>query len=174
MMLLGRVQKDQLLNRTSYEFYNGMQPDGEAAWTLDESIAVPVWNFPLMTSVQQINFHNKTGRFIFGNWAWISYDGHPRPDHSPDERNGRTGHQRTQLSLIEAPNPWGPFSVFYTNDNWEMDDGSSGAYTPVFPPAWMGDEDMWMVSTQCCIGSSHPNTPDNHYNFIVQHVEIEL
>ena len=30
-------------------------------------------------------------RYIFANWAWISYDGKPRPDHTADEINGRTG-----------------------------------------------------------------------------------
>jgi len=35
--------------------------------------------------------------------------GNPRPDHTPDERNSRTSHQRTQLTLIEGPDPWGPW-----------------------------------------------------------------
>ena len=65
-----------------------------------------------------------SGSDIFANWAWVSYDGYPRPDHTGDEKNGRTGHQRTQLSLVEAPNPWGPFSVFFRDDDWSGADGS--------------------------------------------------
>ena len=64
------------------------------------------------------NYHPGLKRYIFANWAWVSYDGYPRPDHTGDEKNGRTGHQRTQLSLVEAPNPWGPFSVFFRDDDW--------------------------------------------------------
>ena len=77
---------------------------GAVQWTSDATIASHVWEFPLMTSVQQANYHPTLKRYIFANWAWISYDGNPRPDHTADERNDRTGHQRTQLSLVEV---WG-------------------------------------------------------------------
>ena len=76
--------------------------------------------------LSKANFHPGLGRYIFANWAWISYDGYPRPDHTPDERNGRTGHQRTQLTLVESPTPWGPFSIFHRDDDWKGADGSSG------------------------------------------------
>eukprot|EP00466_Bigelowiella_natans_P014574 jgi/Bigna1/126926/aug1.3_g1634 len=173
MLFLGRVPKDQILNRTAYEFYNGEMPDGQIAWVSDDSIAVPVWSYPLMTAVQQVNYHFETKSYIFANWAWISYDGHPRPDHSPDERNDRTKHQRSQLVLVEAPEPWGPFSIFHIDDDWSGWDGSTGAYTPVFPPAWMGPDNFWMVSTQCC--DPFPvSPPNNHYTFNAQHVTLKL
>ena len=117
-ILLARVEKSQLLSRDAYEFFNGIELDGTTSWTTDSTIARSVWEFPLMTSVQQANYHPGLKRYIFANWAWISYDGYPRPDHTGDEKNGRTGHQRTQLSLVEAPNPWGPFSVFFRDDGW--------------------------------------------------------
>mmetsp|Transcript_24286 Transcript_24286/g.45446 ORF Transcript_24286/g.45446 Transcript_24286/m.45446 type:complete len:471 (-) Transcript_24286:170-1582(-) len=173
MILLGRVQMDRILDRSAYEFYYGTQSDGAVTWVPDHSIARPIWEFPMMTSVQQVNFHFGTKRYIFANWAWISYDGHPRPDHSPDEKNPRTGHQRTQLTLVEAPNPWGPFSVFYVDDDWKLADGSTGAYTPVIPPAWQGQSDFWIASTQCCTGQYFAK-PLNHYNFILQHVQLEV
>ena len=96
---------------------------------------------------------------------------YPRPDHTADERNDRTGHQRTQLSLVEAPNPWGPFKIFYRSDSWEGWDGSGGGYTPVFPPAWIGEDDLWMVFTQCC---GNPRPPLNHYNFNAQHITLTI
>ena len=112
-----------------------------------------------------------SGSDIFANWAWVSYDGYPRPDHTGDEKNGRTGHQRTQLSLVEAPNPWGPFSVFFRDDDWSGIDNSNeasfGGYTPVIPPAWVGEDDFWIVFTQCC---GNPRPPLNNYNFNAQHV----
>jgi hypothetical protein len=136
-----------------------MQLDGTTSWTTDLTIARAVWEFPLMTSVQQANYHPGLGRYIFANWAWISYDGYPRPDHTGDEKHSRTGHQRTQLSLVEAPNPWGPFSVFYRNDDWSAIDmggeRSVGGYTPVIPPAWIGQDDFWLVFTECC-GNPRP------------------
>jgi len=167
-ILLGRVHKSLILQRDAYQFFNGVELDGTVSWTSDATIATPIWSFPLMTSVQQVNYHPHFKRYVFANWAWISYDGHPRPDHTGDERNGRTGHQRTQLTLVEAEQPWGPFSIFYRSDDWQGWDGSSGGYTPVFPPAWIAsEEEMWMVFTQCC---GNPRPPLNHYNFNAQRV----
>lgn len=170
-MLLGRVNKFKILDRSAYQFFNGVLLDGTDSWTSDSTIATPVWSHPLMTSVQQVNYHKGAGRYMFANWAWISYDGYPRPDHTGDERNGRTGHQRTQLLLVESPTPWGPFSVFYRTDDWAGDDGSVGGYTPVMPPAWIGATDFWLVFTQCC---GNPRPPLNNYNFNAQHVTFKL
>jgi hypothetical protein len=169
-ILLGRVDKRSILDRSAYQFFNGNQVDGTPLWTMDASIAVSVWRYPLMTSMQQANYNRFIQRYIFANWAWISYDGYPRPDHTADERNDRTGHQRTQLTLVEAPAPWGPFSVFHRDDDWSGSDGSSGAYTPVFPPAWIGQREFQMVSTHCC---GNPRLPLNHYNFNIQRVQIQ-
>jgi len=174
-MLLGRVNKHKILERSAYQFFNGIQLDGSDVWTSDSTIATSVWHFPLQTSVQQANYHAGMKRYIFANWAWISYDGYGRPDHTADEVNGRTGHQRTQLSLVEAPNPWGPFKVFYRNDDWGGIDlqkqFSVGGYTPVIPPAWIGDNDFWIVFTQCC---GNPRPPLNNYNFNAQRVTFKL
>ena len=96
-------------------------------------------------------------------------DGNPRPDHSPDERNARTARQRTQLVMLEAPAPWGPFSQFLRDDNWQYSDGSSGAYTPVLMPSWLDAAGAWLVSTQCCGTPQFP--PNNHYSFNAQRLD---
>ena len=169
LILLARVPKDAILNRSAYEFFMGNGADGAPSWSLDSTVAVPVFEFPLMTSVQQINYHAPSKRYMMANWAWISYDGNPRPDHTGDERTGRTGHQRTQLTIYEAEEPWGPFRLMHRDDDWSGSDGSTGAYTPVFPPAWMNETSLYMVSTQCC---GNPRPPLNHYGFNVQRVDL--
>jgi hypothetical protein len=170
LVLLGRVERHRLLDRAAYEFFTGLQPDGATpTWSVDDSIAVPIFAFPLMTSVQQANWVPALRRYVWANWAWISMDGAPRPDHTPDERNGRTGHQRTQLALLEAEEPWGPFRVLHRDDDWQGADGSSGGYTPVIPPAWVGESDLYLAFTQCC---GNPRPPLNHYNLLLQRVEF--
>ena len=42
--------------------------------------------------------------------------------------------------------------------------------TPVFPPAWLDNEGLWMVFTQCC---GNPRPPLNHYNFNAQRVDFQ-
>ena len=108
-----------------------------------------------MTSVQQVNFHPGLRKYIFANWAWISYDGNPRPDHTADERNERTGHQRTQLTLVEGDTPWGPWSVFYRDDNWHGPDGSMGGCESHARPRWI----RWLGLTKTPILCRHAGVP---------------
>lgn len=169
---LGRVPAESILEPSAYEYFMGLDADQQPGWTSDASLAEAVFVFPLHTSVQQANYHPALRRYIFANWVWVSMDGNPRPDHSPDQRNDRTARQRTQLTLFEAPTPWGPFSLFYRDDNWQYSDGSMGAYTPVFPPAWLSETEIWMVSTQCCGNPQYP--PTNHYSFNAQQISITL
>ena len=89
----------------------------------------------------------------------------------PDHTKPRTERQRTQLTLLEGPKPWGPWSTMLVDDDWRGADGSSGAYTPVFPPAWMTHDELWIVSTQCC---GEPQFgARNHYNFTMNKVTLE-
>lgn len=167
-VLLGRVPANAVLDVGAYAYFMGTSHGGEPRWTSDATLAAPVFSNPLMTSVQQVNAFGGAS-FVFASWAWISVDGYPRPDHTPDERNGRTGHQRTQLTLFEGDAPWGPFRPFFRADDWVMSDGSAGAYTPVIPPAWVADDHFSLVSTQCC---GNPRLPLNNYNFLVQRVNV--
>jgi hypothetical protein len=48
---------------------------------------------------------------------------------------------------------------------------TTSAYTPVMPPAWIGDSDFWIVSTQCC---GNERLPWNNYYFNAQHVAFKL
>jgi len=41
---------------------------------------------------------------------------------------------RTQLTMLEAPNPWGPWSIFYRDDD---SPSAPGLYTPTFPSAYI-------------------------------------
>lgn len=174
---LGRAPVAAVLDRAAWEFYVGSDGAGGAMWASDDASAVPVLSFPNHTSLQQVNYHAGIGRYVAANWAWVSADGTPRPDHSPDERNDRTARQRTWLMLLEAPQLWGPWTIFHSDDDWRYADGSSGAYTPIFPPAWInetagGVTSMHMVSTQCC--GVPQFLPTNHYSFNVQRVDLEL
>jgi hypothetical protein len=115
-------------------------------------------------------------------WSWIDPNGNPRGQLTVSNTFGPTnwgtgdtrkdGHDRTQLSLWEAAEPWGPWRFFHRDDDWQGPDGSSGGYTPVFPPAWVFGHTMWMVFTQCCPGTI-PGPP-NHYNFTYQQLDLAL
>jgi hypothetical protein len=56
-ILLARVPATNILDRDAYEFWWGPAADGTIQWTSDSTIANHIWQFPLMTSVQQVNYH---------------------------------------------------------------------------------------------------------------------
>ena len=162
-VLLGRVAQGAVMDRGAYEFFMGLDGSGAPQWSTDDGLAQDVLRWGLHTSVQQVNWHDQLGRFIMPSWVWLSADGAPRPDHSPTLGPGsRTARQRSMLMLLEAEVPWGPWRMFFQDANWQYSDGSSGAYTPVVPPAWAEGEDksFWIVSTQCCGNPQFP--PTNH------------
>jgi len=94
-----------------------------------------------------------------GNYSFLDDEGNPRPYHQ-----GRwpEGIERSQLSLFESENLWGPWKLFYQDDNW----GSWGGYQPNFPQKWMYNQGktMFMVSS----GSY------DDYNFTVQRLDLEI
>ena len=125
-----------------------------------------------MTSVQQVNYHPGFKRYLLPNWAWVSMDGNPKPQLGIGGHVGGPGHMRSQLTLFEAPAPWGPWRLFHRDDNWSYPDGSTGAYTPIMPPAWVSDDEVTLVSTQCCDTEieGYKLDPTNNYAFVMQRI----
>jgi hypothetical protein len=115
----------------------------------------------MMTGENHVSYNPGLGRFIMGNYAFTDADGKPMPYHQgcPTWDSEK---QKSQLTLFEAPDPWGPWSLFYQDDNW----GVSGGYQPSFPTKWMSSDGktMWMVYS----GS------EEDYNFTIQKLTLEL
>jgi hypothetical protein len=168
-MWLGRVPRGKLLDRSAWTFYAGMDDSAlQPTWTTDDTIAVSIFRHPLMTAMQQVTYNVGLKRHVMAVWSWVDPDGNPRgqltssnTEGPPHPRAGdvstapnKDGHDRTQLTLWEAEQPWGPWKYFHRDDDWRGPDGSSGGYTPVLPPAWISEDgiSMWMVFTQCCPG----------------------
>ena len=181
-VLLGRVPKSEILIRDQWQFWRGagVQPqpgkvvgdvgdanNSDGAWTSDESGAVSVMHWPQMIGMNQVNYHRPSGRYLIANYGFIDHDGQPRPWHQKPKAPG--GH-RTQLTMFEAPQPWGPFSIFHRDDDWRSPDGAPGAYCPVFPPKWMEPTSALMVSAQCCAARASGTL--HHYNFSAQRLDF--
>lgn len=151
-ILLGRVPKGRLLERDAWEFCTGVDAANQPSWGRDEAQAQPVFHYYHMTGENHVSYNAGLKRYIMGNYGFIDRDGNPRPYHQAWPESA----QRSQLTLFEAPEPWGPWSLFYRDDNW----GRLGGYQPNFPTKWMSEDGLtiWMVSS----GSYED------YNFTIQ------
>jgi len=159
-LLLGRVPKYDILKREAWEFCTGFQLEGEPIWGSDEQRAIPLFHYPRMTGENHISYNPGIQRYLMGNYGFLDEDGQPRPYHA----TGKWPYSalRSQLTLFEAPEPWGPWSLFYQDDNW----GTYGDYQPSFPTKWMSEDGrtMLMVSS----GSF------DDYNFTLQKVTLTI
>lgn len=158
-ILLGRVPKGEILVRGAWEFYIGIDETNNPIWSKDDDRAVPIFRYPHMTGENHVSYNQGIERYIMGNYSFVDENVNPRPYH---QLKWPTSVYPSQLTLFEAPEPWGPWSLFYQNNNW----GTYGDYQPNFPTKWMSEDGrtMWMVSA---------GTFDD-YNFTVQKCIIEL
>lgn len=158
-ILLGRVKAEDIVDRSAWEFWTGEDESGAAIWAPDDAEAQPIFRFENMTGEDHISFIPGLNRFLLGNFSFLDPDGLPRPYHHlawPE------GIDRSQLTLFEAPNPWGPWSLFHVDENW----GTYGDYQPVVPVKWVYNEGrtLFLVSS----GSY------DDYNWVVQRLDLQL
>jgi len=157
-LLLGRVPKTSILEREAWEFVVKLNEGAEPTWGAGDSKAVPIFRYPLMCGEDHVSYNKGLGRYLLGNYSFIDANGIPRPYHQTWPESA----MRSQLTLFEAPEPWGPWSLFYGDNDW----GTYGDYQPCFPTKWMSEDGrtVHMVSS----GS------EDDYNFTVQKLELEI
>ena len=153
-MLLGRVKPDKLLDRGAWSFYTGNEGDDDPQFSKDCREAAPVFTYMHFTGEDHVSYNPHIKRYILSNYAF--YDpktGLERPYHNEPHRE-----YVTQLTLFESEYMWGPWKLFYQDDNWLV-----GGYQPTFPVCWMGKKSMIMV------GSGN----NEYYCFVTQGIEFE-
>ena len=155
-LLLGRVPKARILDREAWEFFCSSDP-GTPQWSGDGSLAVPVFTYRKMTGSNHVAYNPGLKRYIMGNYSFIDEALHPRPIHQMEYPESHI----SQLTLYEAEEPWGPWKLFYRDDDW----GTYGDYQPNFPTRWFSEDGriLFMVSS----GSW------DDYNFVVQKIALK-
>ncbi len=87
---LVRVPKDQIRNRPSYEFFRGLDADGNPLWTLNITERHPVMVDPNgIRNIVSVFYNPGIKRYLAST------------------SHGGVG----QLSIFDAPEPWGPWTV---------------------------------------------------------------
>ncbi len=159
-LLLGRVPKFEILQRASWQFYAGLDGSGQPRWSPDETQAQAVFRYERMTGENHVSYNPGIRRYLMGNYGFIDADGNPRPYHTPGKWPESA--LRSQLTLFEAPEPWGPWSLFHQDDDW----GTYGDYQPCFPTKWMSADGRTLLMASS--GSF------DDYNLTLQKVTLEL
>jgi CubicO group peptidase (beta-lactamase class C family) len=115
-MVLARVPKDRIRDRTAYEFFAGRGGDDRPAWTKDLYRRAGVFSSPGRCWRSSISYSPALKRYL---WVQIL------PGHDPRLQGG--------LGIYEAPEPWGPWTTVYFAADWDVGPGETAG----FPTKWM-------------------------------------
>jgi len=118
--ILMRAPKDKLIERNAYEFYKGLDANGNPLWTADVRERQPVFTNAQQCRRSSISYNAGLGRYLW--WQQISSGG-----------TGTDTRFIGGLGLFEAPEPWGPWKTVDYTDKWDVGPGDLGC----FPTKWM-------------------------------------
>jgi len=117
---LGRVPADSIMRREAWEWVCAFQPCGGPAWSHDLEEAIPVLSLHRWLGLPEMVYLAGIQRYLLLSWRL-------HQDFSPDDG--------TDLLVLEAPEPWGPFSLVHLEEYWEGKDFNP--YCPRVPLKWM-------------------------------------
>ena len=135
---LARVPRDHVLDRTAWQFWSGSGLglyDVEPSWSADEDAATPIYRDPGYVGHPTMTWNPGLERFLLA----LGSDSTPHNWDVPADTARTTWHRRRELKILEAPTPWGPWSLLHFDDNWE---GEHVAYLPQIPPNWLSSDGL--------------------------------
>ena len=115
-MVLARVPKTRIHERAVYEFFVRRGDGGHPKWTSDIARRGGVLLRSGGCRRSGVSYCAGLRRYL-----WCV----PTPGDTPNRRGG--------LAIYEAPEPWGPWSVVFETDAWDVPPGESAS----FPTKWM-------------------------------------
>jgi CubicO group peptidase (beta-lactamase class C family) len=115
-MVLARVPKANIDEREAYEFFGGLGADGMPRWTKEIAGRRAVFSHP-------------GGCYRSG----ISYDAGLRRYLWCQTLPGGDARFRGGFGIYDAPEPWGPWTTVYFNEEWDVGPGETSS----MPTKWM-------------------------------------
>jgi hypothetical protein len=115
-MLLARVPKRRIRERSAYEFFRALDASGRPTWTREITERGAVFTHPGSCYRSGITYDAGLKRYL---WCQTLF--------------GHKAGAETGFGIYEAPEPWGPWSTVYLADVWDVPPGESCS----FPAKWM-------------------------------------
>jgi hypothetical protein len=146
-LVMFRVPKGEILDRSAYEYFAGLGADGGATWSSDIGERGIVHTFPSgWVNVNNhpyawqpsVTYNPALGVYLMANWA--------TPPTEDDFWFGGPSY----LGLYQSPTPWGPWEQFYEDTAWAPGgDQNARCYQPQIIPSWISEDgkSFWLVWT---------------------------
>jgi len=129
---IGRVGCGEIMRADCWQWLTGWTRGGEPMWTFHLDKALPILNEERCLSAPDIVYLAGVKRYLLLSW-WLNED-----------FSSRKG---SGLVILEAPQPWGPYSVVHVENPWET--VLECPYNPRIPLKWMEPDGItgWLQSS---------------------------
>jgi len=117
---LGRVPADAIVQRNRWEWVCAFSPAGEPAWSSDLAEAIPVLSLHRWLGLPEMVYLAGIRRYLLLTWRL-------HQDFSGDDG--------TDLVVLDAPEPWGPFTVVHAEEHFAGK--AVNPYCPRVPLKWL-------------------------------------
>ena len=167
-VFLARVPRDRVLDRSAWEFWassgEGAMTVDEPIWTTQEYAARPILRDPGRIGHPTMTYLPALDRYLLT----YSTDAVPHTFHTPPEVVAETWVKRTELVVLEAPTPWGPWRLVHNEPSWEY---PHTPYLPQVPGKWLDDDGLggWMIFSGDYV---IPNCTGEYYGFMTRRFRL--
>lgn len=112
-VVMARVPKAQLKERSTYEFFKAFDDKGHPTWTSSIHERGAVFRFPGGCNRMDVTYNAGIRRYLMVMRS--------RPKMSSDAHleDRSSVHGVNQFSIYDAPEPWGPWTTVYYSEQWE-------------------------------------------------------
>ena len=121
-MVLARVPRDRLRDRTAYEFFVQLDDD-QPLWTREIDDRGAVFSHAGSCYRSSVSYCAPLKRYL---WCQTG--------------RGEDARFRGGLAIYDAPQPWGPWTTAFYTDEWDVGPGETSS----LPTRWMSDDGRTM------------------------------
>jgi hypothetical protein len=122
---LGRVPSDSIVRCEAWEWVCAWMPAADPVWHHNLDEAIPVLSLHRWIGLPDIVYLASIKRYLLLTWRL-------HQDFSPDDG--------TDLLILDAPEPWGPFSLVHVEEYWQGKEFNP--YCPRLPLKWMESDGL--------------------------------
>jgi hypothetical protein len=150
-VIMGRIMKTQAKVKSAYQYFAGLDNNGNPLWTTHISLRKPLFTARGQSYRTFVTYDPPLKRYFL---LTANGDGL--------DSNWQTGHPTHNLGIYEAVRPWGPWYTAYYNDHFQP---NMNVFAPQMVAKWISADGMSFY----LLYSSQPVGP---YRFNLQKVQL--
>lgn len=152
---VGRVPAGRIEDRSAWEWISELKDYNRPQWSSNLQDAISVFTDDGHISLPDMVYISAIKRYVLLTWSL-------KKPFSPLDG--------TELTIYDAPHPWGPFTLVHHEDIWESVD--MNPYCPRLPLKWLQVKDHELVGWIQFSGSWRKDSP--HYRSHVREFKMQI